>query len=210
MQIKTERSKFVPSNKKVMSKAERTRQFIIEASAPIINKKGMAGTSLSDIMEATKLAKGGIYGNFENKEEICKESFLYLRSQLSTKLNLAVAEGKSAREKLINLLNVYANDINTADGCPILNFGVEADDTNPAMKEQVKKAIRAAQNRFFTIAEEGIKNNELSSDINPEHFSIKVFAMIEGAILCRKILGTDDQMKIILDSIKTEFENYVL
>ena len=40
-----------------MSKAERTKQFIIEKSAPIINKKGMAGTSLSDIMEATKLAR---------------------------------------------------------------------------------------------------------------------------------------------------------
>lgn len=193
-----------------MSKAERTRQFIIETSAPIINKKGMAGTSLSDIMEATKLAKGGIYGNFENKEEICKESFLYLRSQLSAKLNNAVAEGKSAREKLFNLLNVYANDINTIDGCPILNFGVEADDTNPVMKEQVKKAIHSAQNRFFTIFEGGITNKELSSKMNPEHFSIKVFAMIEGAILCRKILGTDEQMKIVLDSIKTDFESYLL
>lgn len=193
-----------------MSKAERTRQFIIEASAPIINKKGMAGTSLSDIMEATKLAKGGIYGNFENKEEICRESFLYLRSQLSSKLNAAVAEGKSAKEKLFNLLNVYANDINTADGCPILNFGVESDDTNPLMKEQVKKAILSAQNRFFTIAEEGINSKELTSDLNPQHFSVKVFAMIEGAILCRKILGTDDQMKIVLDSIKTEFESYLL
>jgi TetR/AcrR family transcriptional repressor of nem operon len=193
-----------------MSKAERTRQFIIETSAPIINKKGMAGTSLSDIMEATKLAKGGIYGNFENKEEICKESFLYLRTQLSTKLNNAVAEGKSAKEKLFNLLNVYANDLNTADGCPILNFGTEADDTNPVMKEQVKKAIHSAQSRFFTIVEDGIKNKELSSAVNPKHFSIKVFAMIEGAILCRKILGSDEQMKIVLDSIKTEFESYLL
>ncbi|MBS7229476.1 TetR/AcrR family transcriptional regulator [Flavobacterium psychroterrae] len=193
-----------------MSKAERTRQFIIETSAPIINKKGMAGTSLSDIMEATKLAKGGIYGNFENKEEICKESFLYLRTQLSTKLNNAVAEGKSAKEKLFNLLNVYANDLNTADGCPILNFGTEADDTNPVMKEQVKKAIHSAQSRFFTIVEDGIKNKELSSAVNPKHFSIKVFAMIEGAILCRKILGSDEQMKIVLESIKTEFESYML
>ncbi|MFH7018293.1 TetR/AcrR family transcriptional regulator [Flavobacterium sp. FlaQc-47] len=193
-----------------MSKAERTRQFIIEASAPIINKKGMAGTSLSDIMEATKLAKGGIYGNFENKDEICKESFLYLRSQLSDKLNKAVADGNSAKAKLFNLLNVYANDTNTADGCPILNFGAEADDTNPVMKEQVKKAILSAQGRFFTIAEEGIISKELSASLNPEHFSIKVFAMIEGAILCRKILGNDDQMKIVLDSIKTEFESYFL
>jgi AcrR family transcriptional regulator len=193
-----------------MSKADRTRQFIIEASAPLINKKGMAGTSLSDIMEVTKLAKGGIYGNFESKEEICRESFLYLRSQLGGKLNAAVAQGSSAKAKLFNLLSVYENDDNMKEGCPILNFGIEADDTNPVMKEQVKNAIRSAQKRFYTIIEDGIKNKELSTAINPEVFSIKAFAMIEGGILCRKIVGNNEQMLIILESIKEEFEKYVL
>jgi TetR/AcrR family transcriptional repressor of nem operon len=194
----------------IMSKAERTRQFIIETSAPLINKKGMAGISLSDIMQATKLAKGGIYGNFENKEEICMESFLYLRTQLASKLDLAVSKGKCAKEKLFNLLDVYGNGKNMLEGCPILNFGVEADDTNPMMKEQVKKAILSAQKRFYTIIEDGLQNNELSAEINPRHFSIKAFAMIEGGILCRKVLGNDDQMNIIVDSIKNEFERYVL
>lgn len=193
-----------------MSKAERTKQFIIEKSAPIINKKGMAGTSLTDIMEATKLAKGGIYGNFENKEEICKESFLYLRSQLAEKLNNAVSQGKTAKEKLFKLLAVYNNRDNMTDGCPILNFGVEADDTNSFIKEQVKKAILSAQKRFFDIIELGIANKELSPEINPEQFSIKIFAMIEGAVLYRKVFDNNDQMNVVLESIKTEFERYVL
>jgi TetR/AcrR family transcriptional repressor of nem operon len=193
-----------------MSKAERTRQFIIETSAPLMNKKGMAGTSLSDIMEATKLAKGGIYGNFENKEEICMESFLYLRSQLAAKLDTAVSKGKSAKEKLDNLLEVYRKDENMSGGCPILNFGVEADDTNPVMREQVKKAILSAQCRFSAIVEEGIKNKEITPEIDSVQFSIRTFAMIEGAILCRKVLGNNDQINLVLDSIKKEFERYVL
>lgn len=210
MSIKTDRSIFAVSNLEIMSKADRTRQFIIEASAPLINKKGMAGTSLSDIMEVTKLAKGGIYGNFESKEEICRESFLYLRSQLAGKLDAAVAQGTSAKARLFNLLSVYENDQNMMDGCPILNFGAEADDTNPVMKEQVKTAIRAAQKRVYTIIQDGINNKEVSAEINPEHFSIKFFAMIEGGILCRKVLGDNHQMVIILESIKNEFEKYVL
>lgn len=192
-----------------MSKAERTRQFIIEAAAPIINKKGVAGTSLSDIMEATKLAKGGIYGNFESKEEICVEAFLYLRSNLASKLDLAVSQGNSAQSKFFNLLDVYRNDVSMMEGCPILNFGTEADDTNPVMKEHVKKAAFSSQKRFFTILENGIKNKELSSDLNPEAFSIKIFAMVEGAILCGKLVG-NQQMVIVLDSIKEEFKRYVL
>lgn len=192
-----------------MSKAERTRQFIIEAAAPIINKKGMAGTSMSDIMEATKLAKGGIYGNFESKEEICMEAFLYLRGQLAKKLDMAVAQGKSAQEKLFNLLDVYKNDQCMMEGCPILNFGTEADDTNPLMKEHVKKAAFSAQKRYFTILEDGIKNKELSPDLNADEFSVKIFALVEGAILCGKIVGTQ-QMDVVLESIKNDFKRYVI
>lgn len=192
-----------------MTKADRTRQFIIEASAPIINRKGMAGTSLTDIMEATKLAKGGIYGNFESKEEICLEAFLYLRSQLANKLDFAITRGKTAQEQFFNLLEVYATDMNMIEGCPLLNFGTEADDTNPSIKEQVKKAIYSSQKRIFTIIENGINNKELSSELDPEHFSIKVFALIEGGILCRKLMG-EEQMIIVLESIKKEFKRYVL
>ena len=38
-----------------MNKAEKTRQFIVEKTAPIFNMKGDAGTSLSDMTEATGL-----------------------------------------------------------------------------------------------------------------------------------------------------------
>lgn len=193
-----------------MNKAERTRKFIIEKSASIINRKGMAGTSLNDIMEATKLAKGGIYGNFESKDEICLASFLYLSQTLANQMDRAVAMGKTARERFFNLLEVYKNNKDAEGGCPILNFGVEADDTHPHMKENVKRAIRSSQKRIFDIVADGIANNEISSAINPKNFSIKAFAMIEGAILCRRVLESDEQMRIIMEAIGQEFESYLI
>src|SRR5688572_17900820 len=119
-----------------MTKSEKTRQFIIEQSAAIINKKGVAGTSISDLMEATKLAKGGIYGNFESKEEICAEAFAYLTDRVSRQLDAVVADKETARQKLFAILDYYAERLCTSDygGCPLLNFGIEADDTNPVLK----------------------------------------------------------------------------
>ena len=61
--------------KKFMNKAERTRQYIIEKTAPIFNKKGYAGTSLSDMTGATGLTKGSIYGNFNDKDEVALAAF---------------------------------------------------------------------------------------------------------------------------------------
>ena len=192
-----------------MNKAEKTKRFIIEKSASIINRKGMAGTSLTDIMKATKLAKGGIYGNFENKDEICVESFLYLTKDLANRLDTAVLQGKTAKAKFFNLLEVYKGIKNLEGGCPILNFGVESDDTHPGMKENVKKAIRSSQKRIFDILSNGIANNEISPAMDAKSCSIKFFAMIEGGILCRNVLDSEEQMRIVLESIRTEFETYL-
>jgi AcrR family transcriptional regulator len=193
-----------------MSKAERTKNWIIQQSASLINKKGMAGTSVSDIMEVTKMAKGGIYGNFENKDEICIESFKYLTDCSGRQLDEAVAKGETAKARFYSLLDFYKSNKIHEGGCPILNFGVEADDTHPQMNEQVKKVIRRAQKRIYDIVSKGVDEGEISPDIHPKNFSIKIFALIEGAILCRKILGNDEQMKIVIASIKSEFESYLL
>ncbi len=58
-----------------LTKAERTRQYIIASTAEIFNKKGYEGTSLTDLTSATKLTKGSIYGNFRNKEEVAAAAF---------------------------------------------------------------------------------------------------------------------------------------
>src|SRR5687767_14311094 len=107
-----------------MKKSDKTRQFIIEQSAAIINKKGIAGTSISDLMDATKLAKGGIYGNFESKEEICIEAFNYLIGLVSAGHDRAIAGKKNAREKLFATLDFYLDNVAASGfgGCPMLNF----------------------------------------------------------------------------------------
>src|SRR6266481_6384757 len=62
---------------KVMTKGEQTRRKIVEAAAPIFNKRGYAGSSLNELMEATGLKKGGIYRHFSSKEELAAEAFDY-------------------------------------------------------------------------------------------------------------------------------------
>jgi TetR/AcrR family transcriptional repressor of nem operon len=191
-----------------MTKAERTRQFIIEKAAPIFNKKGIAGTAISDIMEATKLAKGGVYGNFENKDEICLEVYKYLTQTLSAAINQSI-EGKStAKDKLFALLDFYAERLITNDrgGCPILNFGTEADDTNPVIKQKVKESISYSQNRIYKIAQQGVEDGEFKETFDARQFALKTFSMIEGAILISRVQSSNEHIRLITDMIKFEIE----
>ncbi len=195
-----------------MTKAERTRQFIIEKAAPIINRKGMAGTSISDIMEATQLAKGGVYGNFESKEEICSEALDYLLNHMNNSIKSQLAGVSSPKEQLLTLLEFYrrAPLMPEGYGCPMLNFGTEADDTNPDIKQKVNKAIVYSQNRIAKMVNAGIEAGELSEDFDAELFAIKAFTMLEGATLVARVQGSPRQMRIVTDILRKEIEDHSL
>jgi len=191
-----------------MTKAERTRQFIIEKAAPIFNKKGIAGTAISDIMEATKLAKGGVYGNFESKDEICLEVYKYLTQTLSAAINQSIEGKTTAKDKLFALLDFYAERLITNDrgGCPILNFGTEVDDTNPVIKQKVKESINYSQNRIYKIVKQGIEDGEFKESLDAQLFALKTFAMVEGGILISRVQSSNEHIKLITDMIKFEIE----
>ena len=60
-----------------MSKTLETKDLIIEKAAPIFNKHGYAGTSMSQLAQAIQMTKGAIYGNFKDKDEIALAAFDY-------------------------------------------------------------------------------------------------------------------------------------
>ena len=60
-----------------MRSGEQTRENIIRQAAALFNQQGFAGASMSDIMLATGLQKGGIYRHFESKEALALEAFDY-------------------------------------------------------------------------------------------------------------------------------------
>lgn len=191
-----------------MNKAERTRQFIIEQSAPIFNKKGLAATAMSDVMEATKMAKGGLYGHFESKEDLSRAVVDHNLSMLIMKVGQAIGSVHTAKDKLLAFLEVFATPMQfpLEGGCPMVNFGSEADDTNPAVRRQVRETILSAQKRIAGIIENGIANGELKSSFDAKIFSIKMMTMIEGGTLIGRVLETNSQMKVIVDILKKEIE----
>src|SRR5687768_13572203 len=189
-----------------MTKAERTRHFIVEKAAPIINKKGMAATSINDIVDATQLTKGSIYGNFENKEEICHEAFDYLVKRVSADMAMHMSRAATNEERLYAWFDYYTSALKEEYnyGCPLMNFGTEADDTNPVIKHKVNKAILATQNLVAKVIRAGIEAGEFLKTFDAESFSIKAFAMIEGGIWMARLQGNTKQLQVIFDQLKQE------
>ena len=91
-------------------------------------------------------------------------------------------------------------------GCPLLNFGMEADDTNPVIREKVKKAINGLIKGIERIIDKGISNGEFRDKLNAKGIATKIFAMIEGGVLMSRVSGSSGQLTLIVHIIKKEIE----
>jgi TetR/AcrR family transcriptional regulator, transcriptional repressor for nem operon len=197
-----------------VTKGEQTRQMIIEKAAPLFNKNGYAGTSLSDIMKATGLAKGGLYGNFKSKDEIAAVTFDYAFTKIKMAVMQTISPCKTAQEKLFAILDFYSTYITNppiSGGCPLLNTSVEADDSFPFLKTRA----RAAQNEMLAslvqIFQAGKKNGEFKKDMQPQREGEMMYALIEGGIVMAKINDAPTILHRILDRIHEHIkENLVV
>ncbi|GLU44523.1 TetR/AcrR family transcriptional regulator [Allomuricauda sp. NBRC 101325] len=166
-------------------KAERTTAYIIETVAPLFNKFGYVGTSMSDLTEATGLTKGAIYGNFENKEALALSAFEYNRNQLLKVIDNKLDLGVTALDKIFSLLEFYKQyDIFTLPlgGCPILNVGVDAQANNTQLAAAAKETIKDIEGKIALVLENGVKNNEIRLSVPPLQFAKQLYTMIQGAI----------------------------
>jgi TetR/AcrR family transcriptional repressor of nem operon len=193
-----------------MKKAEQTKQFIIEQAAPIYNEKGIAGTTIDEVLAAANVARGCLYNHFENKDALSYATADFLLKKNDEKVMGAISKGKSARDKIHAYLNFGKNPLEThiTGGCPIFNLAVEADDNNPIVKEKVKKTMINAHRLFTGILKDGIKNGEFLESLDASAFAYKMFAAVEGTILICRVLGNPQPMQSVIKSLKSELHTF--
>lgn len=188
-----------------LSKSERTRQFIIEKTAPIFNMKGYVGTSMADLTEATGLTKGSIYGNFKDKEEVALAAFYHNAKIRESAISSRVNAAKTYTEKLLVfavIFNSKNNHIFPKGGCPLLNTGTEADDTHEDFRKAVSAELLQWKKDIATIIKKGISAGEFRKDVVIEQTALSIIALVEGGIFVAQSTKNPAFLDIVLETIK--------
>lgn len=163
-----------------------TAEFILDKVAPVFNKKGYVGTSLSDITASTGLTKGAIYCNFLNKEDLALKAF-----QLNVKIALIplfklITNTTGAIAKLQAITNYqrkYYELVKDRGGCPMLRVGVDASYNNPLLFKAAQALSQQMMNGLIAIITEGVANKEIKPNIDPSAYAKTILSLIEGSSL---------------------------
>ena len=160
------------------------RAEIIAAVSPLFNKQGFAGTSISDVLRATSLEKGGLYNHFESKEELAIAAFEHAWERVRAYFVGALSASEPGRAYLHRFVEAfvsYAERPLVEGGCPLANAAVDSDDSTPFLREHVTRAIRSLRSMLRDHAVLARERGEFVAECDPDVVADFMLATFEGA-----------------------------
>ena len=142
---------------------------------------------MGDIVEASGLEKGTLYGHFSTKEELALLAFDYAWKDTSDKRIRNIDTVSNAVDKLKLHIDNYVNTPSFPGGCPLLNFAVDADDGNLALRTRVRKALKGWEDLLAKIVEDGQSSGEIKPEIDSHSIANIVISTLEGATVLARI-----------------------
>lgn len=196
------------------NKGTLTRQNIIEKSLQLFSVKGFYNTSIKDILEATNLTKGGLYGHFKSKEEIW---YAVYDEAVEIWRNIIFAGMREMEDPLTRIeciIERFTRDYLGADvfegGCFFLNMLVELS----GQSESMSKTILKGYVRFSRLMRNWLKEagdmGLLKPGLDCKDISSFIVISMNGASALytssrdpRIWQQTAEQLKFYIDNLKT-------
>ncbi len=164
----------------------RPREFeeseVREAIMRVFWEKGYESTSMQDLVDATGLLKGSLYGAFGDKAAMYLTALAhYDETQIQRAIDMLRGPG-NLRGKISSLFDSVLASIKTgvfAGGCLLCNAGIEM----AAVNKDVQKAVQIQIRRLHKAINKAIEfefgnkmNSDLSGFIISNYFGTRVLA----------------------------------
>lgn len=153
------------------------KQELLKIAYNMFLMKGYDNTSIDDIINEAKIAKGTYYYYFESKEKTLEEVINMVVEKMTNKAKAILELNLPLEQKFINVILSFKPEINEENLTEVINLP-----ENIIMHEKVnKKVIQNAVPILTQIVEEGNKHEILNCTENiPE--KIKITLMLSSSL----------------------------
>ena len=164
------------------SKQDKRKQQILDAALDIIVSKGYDGSSMSDIVEKSKLSKGAIYWYYSSKKEVYLSLVNHWVFHFSPTLNHIVEDDQPATVQLAELFKYFVEQYESDSTVfkAIVEFWALSGRDND-FKEKFDKVYKKFLLLIENIIVKGVNNNEFK-DIDTKIAALSIMVNIESAM----------------------------
>ena len=167
-----------------LTKGERTKKKLVDATGRLLRKQGYHATGLSAIVEESGAPRGSLYFYFpDGKDQLAVAAIESAGVEWRERIEGAVANAKTMGEAIDAVIAVIADDLAKSqweNGCPVAAVALES--TSPVVHAAVKKHYARWQDNIAErITKYGVAKQAA------EQIALVALASIEGALLLAKV-----------------------
>ena len=192
-----------------MSKGIQTRQNIIAKTLRLFCVKGYYNTSINDILVATGLTKGGLYGHFASKEDLW---YAVYDEALGIWREVVFQGIQSSADPLERIQTLIENDIKTKLGNHIFEGGcffhsmlVELSGQSAAMSSHLMQGFKQLAGLLCAWLEQAEQQGLLKENLNFNEIANYIIVSLNGAAA----LYAPSRDPAILDQTVSQLRFYI-
>ena len=161
-----------------------SRERIVERAAELFAKRGIAATSVDEVLAAAGAGKGQFYHYFRSRDELAAAAVGYRCAQVLARLTQALGDVSSLAGLEQALAGFVAGFEQTGmPGCPIGTLATEVAVRNEDARLQAAAGFDAWERLLADALERMRQRGELRADAQPARLATGLLASIEGGMV---------------------------
>ena len=198
-------------------KGERTRGRILDAAYDAIVRKGFAGTSIDELVEATGITKSGFFYHFRDKGDLARQLLVRFLAEDDAVIDALKARAEQLvddpLQQFLLFLNLYAETVDEMEalhpGCLVAAIVYQEQVFDAEVRRLNSEAVMRWRERFLVWLEAIDRVHTPVTPIDRLALADALSAIVEGAIVLAKALDEPAlmgrQLRLFRDMVKTTY-----
>jgi AcrR family transcriptional regulator len=188
---------------------EQTRERLFDAARTIFLEKGVAATSVEDIVEAAGYTRGAFYSNFCGKQELLTELLRRDRDEARAKLQAIVEDRGTPEEAQARAIAYYSRDYVESDSFPLWVEAQLLARRDNAFGERVRAFRREKLLQVGAHIRTLVADGDRGLSVDVDTFALGLVSLCDGVQflrMCNPQTATDQAIQSVL----AQFLSWVL
>jgi AcrR family transcriptional regulator len=187
-----------------------SRERIVERAADLFAKRGVAGTSLDEVLAAAGAGKSQLYHYFHGRDELVEAAVGLRCTQVLAGLTQALGTVASLAE-LEQALAGFAAGFEQMGlpGCPIGSLAAEVAERNEGARLKAAAAFGAWEQLFADAIGRMRERGELRAGASPAVLATALLASIEGGMVLSQARKDPASLHIAVEAGLAQLRTYL-
>lgn len=190
------------STQPITGKGRARREQILRHTARLIAERGVAATSLDDVIAAAGVSKSQLYHYFFDRDDLIEAAVAYRCDEFMGQLTeqIAAVDSLAALCRWLDLsVQTFAAG-GCVGGCPMGSLAGELAEHNAGARARLAAAFDTWERALAAAFERMRDRGELDASASPQRLATALLAALEGGLLLSQLRRDVSSLRIALDA----------